>query len=57
MFPVENRYSRILLGEGYIGIRALADFFCLRLKYSTIGRDLCTETAGCKEQMLQSGSG
>ena len=32
---MENRYSRILPGESYIGIRALADFFCLRLKYST----------------------
>jgi hypothetical protein len=33
-FPVENRYLGILLGESYIGIHALADFF-LRLKYST----------------------
>jgi len=35
MFPVENGYSGILPGESYIGIRALADFFCLRLKYPT----------------------
>ena len=35
MFPVENRYSGILSGEGYIGIRALVEFFCLHLKYPT----------------------
>ena len=33
---MENRYSGILPGEGYIGICALADFFCLRLKYPTL---------------------
>ena len=34
---MENRYSGILPGESYIGIHALADFFCLRLKYPTEG--------------------
>ena len=35
---MENRYSGILPGECYIGIRALADFFCLLLKYPTVMR-------------------
>jgi hypothetical protein len=34
--PHGNRYSGILPGESYIGIRALADIFLCALKYPTV---------------------